>query len=220
MTASVGSKTLPCYLVLDTSTSMTDFEEQLNETLFFLYDQIALQPAVSEFAHLSIVSFNTQPHVVLELSDVGLLSSLPEVKCGGLTNYGVTFSLLRTRIDEDVTRLRSEGRSVLRPVVFFLTDGAPSDADWSIQLNELRSSEWPRHPHIISYGFGTSRAKVLQEIATVAAFQAEPGVDNSAALSNALSNMLKSVIGSAQAEKLTIAQEVEGYTSLPIEYMS
>jgi uncharacterized protein YegL len=160
-----GGRGLPAYVVLDTSASMTPYQDLLNDTLTEIYDTLMTSPQVQEFVHLAIITFSTEPHLVLGATEVDSLTSLPTVKCGGSTNYKPMFEMLRNRINIDVPSLSSAGINVLRPVVFLLTDGAPTDrpADaWVSALSELTDSEWRRHPHIVTYGFGETSETVLK----------------------------------------------------------
>lgn len=226
MNAQAGSqenykvKGLPTYLVLDTSGSMDPYEQLLNDTLMQIYDTIDTSPQVSEFIHLSVISFNTQPHVVMGMEDLDDVQSLPTVSCGGMTNFGLMFELIRNRIEADVRAMASKGLRVLRPVVFILTDGIPSDdPSWQDQLAELTDRSWKAYPNIITYGFGNAREDVLGRIANIAAFAAEKGADNRAALAEALTSMLNSLVASAKTRDFQVPEEVKGYRSIPVEYV-
>jgi len=213
-------KGLPTYLVLDTSGSMKPHEQVLNNTLMEIYDTIDTSPQVSEFIHLSVISFNTQAHVVTAMEDLDDIQTLPTVSCGGMTNYGLMLELVRSRIEADVRAMAHRGLKVLRPVVFLLTDGFPSDhPGWLDQLADLTDREWKAHPNIITYGFGDATEAVLSRIANVAAFTAEQGADNRAALSEALTSLLNSLVASAKAEEMQVPESVKGYRSIPLEYV-
>lgn len=213
-------KGLPTYLVLDTSGSMEPHQQLLNDTLMHIYDTIDVSPQVSEFIHLSVISFNTQPHVVMTMEDLDDVQNLPTVSCGGMTNFGLMFELVRNRIEADVRAMANKGLRVLRPVVFLLTDGIPSDdPGWQDQLAELTDRSWKTYPNIITYGFGAARESVLGRIANIAAYAAEEGVDNRAALAEALTSMLNSLVASARTQDFQVPEKVKGYRSIPVEYV-
>ncbi|EFC83774.1 VWA domain-containing protein [Parafrankia sp. EUN1f] len=215
-----GARCLPTYAVLDTSKSMSRFQQLLNDTLENVYDGLWAKPAVSEFAHLSIISFNTDAHVILPMSDIGKIDSLPMLACGGSTNYGKAFRLIATQIDKDVTALRAQGRKVLRPAVFFITDGAPQDAGvWESEFAKLTAPDWPRHPHVITFGFGDANEAVLRRISTKSAFKAEPGVSQQDALVKVLVTLLNTLINSANSQNLALPTDIEGFRPIPIEFV-
>jgi uncharacterized protein YegL len=211
---------LPTYVVLDTSGSMAAHEQSLNDTLMTIYDTIDMTPQVSEFVHLSIISFNTEPHLVTSMTDIDNVTSLPTVTCGGLTNFGPMFRKLRSQIETDVPLLVNKGIKVLRPVAFLLTDANPTDrAEWRGALAELTDKSWKPHPYIITYGFGEASEEVLSAIANVAAFVAEKRTSQQRALAEALKSMLNSLVATATAGNIQIPEKVEGYRAIPREFV-
>ncbi|MEO5876502.1 MAG: hypothetical protein ABIS86_17985 [Streptosporangiaceae bacterium] len=214
-------KGMPTYVVLDVSGSMKAHQDLLNDTLAKIVNTLYLSPRIAEFIHLSIITFSTTPNVVLRMTGIKDLRSLPTVDCKGVTNFGPTFRLLRERIEVDLPHLAAEGVTVLRPVIFLLTDGAPSDtpADaWAEPLRALTDREWKPYPHIITYGFGAAVVSVLSRMSTLAAYVADGDcVSNSEALSSALSSLLNSLVASAQFQDLRLPEEVRGFRSLSLE---
>src|SRR5215472_2509282 len=118
---------LPVYVMIDTSKSMSPYESMLNEGIESLYDELITSPRISDFAHVSIISFNSDAEVVMQMTDLQSMKALPQVTCGGATYLNAAIALLRQRIDQDVPSLKNAGRQVLRPVAFLLTDGIPTD---------------------------------------------------------------------------------------------
>ncbi|WP_042377490.1 vWA domain-containing protein [Streptacidiphilus melanogenes] len=211
---------LPTYVVIDASSSMKPHEAVLNATLSRLHYNLATNPRVSEFARVSVIAFSTDVHVVIPMSDMEQVPALPEVICGGGTEYGKTFDRLRDCIAEDVKNLRMQNLKVLRPAVFFLTDGAPTDSRWQESFRRLVDKDWSRHPHVIAYGFGGAQREVLEKVATKALFIAD-GSDTESALSSAISGLLNSLIASSNTGEIRIATEVKGfeYVQVAQEYI-
>ncbi|GAA3231003.1 hypothetical protein [Actinocorallia longicatena] len=214
-------KGLPTYVVLDVSKSMEAHEALLNKTLEEILETLYSNPRISEFIHLSIITFSTRPHVVLGMTGISDLTGVPTVQCRGTTNFAPLFELLRERIDVDLQRLLATRITPLRPVVFLLTDGAPADRPyerWTEALSGLTDPSWKPHPHLITYGFGEAVESVLKQMSTVAAFIADPRQGtNSEALSSALASLLNSLVASVQAQRLLVPEEVKGYRSLPLD---
>ncbi|WP_031525369.1 vWA domain-containing protein [Streptomyces sp. NRRL F-5123] len=204
------SDCLPTYVVIDASSSMKPHEAVLNATLARLHYNLAVNPRVSEFARVSVVAFSTDVHVVIPMSDMEQVPAMPEVICGGRTEYGKTFDRVRQCIEQDVRDLRSQNFGVLRPTVFFLTDGSPTDAHWQNSFRTLVDRKWPRHPHVIAYGFGGANRAVLEKVATKALFIAD-GSDTETALSGAISGLLNTLIASSRSGHMEIATNVTGF---------
>ncbi|MEU7058129.1 hypothetical protein [Streptomyces sp. NPDC046197] len=212
-------KCLPTYLVVDVSSSMSPYQDTLNRTLEDLHLTLSTNPRVSEFAHMSVLVFSHEPILVLEMTDLAYVPSMPTVVCGGGTHYGKVFDLVRQRIDLDVPALSAQRKAVLRPAVFFLTDGEPMDSGWERNFQALVAPGSRRHPHVITYGFGSADPNVLSKVATKAAFIATGNSDQNEALSKAISSLVNTLVASAASAEMRIPAEAEGYRSIPVEYV-
>lgn len=209
---------LPVYVLIDTSGSMKEFEDLLNDSIEELYDSLISSPRVSEFAHVAIVSFNTEAEVVLGVRDLHKISELPVVECGGATYLEGALLLLRRQIDRDVPELRAAGNKVLRPVVFLLTDGRPTNErgqvsdDWRDAYAELVSPNWSRHPNVVPFGYGNVPDDFLREISTIdgAAFRAKRG-QTSDALAKVIPALLNTLAASARASELRVPADLDGF---------
>lgn len=212
-------KCLPTYLVIDVSLSMQPHQAALNRILDKLHGALVNSPRVSEFAHMSIIAFSTQPWLVIEMVDMEMVDQMPEVMCDGATNYAAAFELIRERIDNDLPMLNLQGKAVLRPCVFFLTDGEPTDPGWEFAFRRLTDKTWSRRPHVITYGFGAAQEAVLRKVATKAAFLADDDGANEEALATAINSLLNTLVASARSEEMQIPMETPGYRSIPVEYV-
>lgn len=214
------TKCLPTYLLLDTSGSMEQHEELLNATLDHVHMSLVSSPRVAEFAHISIVTFNNNPHLVLEMADIEEVQSLPQLSCGGLTNFGLAFDLVRQRIEIDVPALRASNKAVLRPAVFLLTDGLPSDkSTWADHFAKLVDKNWPRRPHVLTFGFGGATAESLSGMATKAAFLAKKNIEEKEALSRMLTTLLNTLVASAPVGALVVPADLPGFERIPVDYV-
>lgn len=212
------SDCLPVYVVLDTSGSMEEHEQLLNETLENLIETVANKPNVAEYAHICIISFNTDAHVIVELTDVQKLDYIPEVACDGMTSYGNAFRTLKQRIDVDVPALRKQGRGVLRPTVFLLTDGIPSDDDWATPFEELVDKNWSRRPHIVTFGFGDAPAEIISRVATKKAFLAKDAKAGGTAITEFLGQLLNTMVRSQAEGTIVLPAEVKGFDTIVLPH--
>jgi uncharacterized protein YegL len=211
-------KCLPVYIVIDTSYSMTPYEDVLNQTIETLYDTLITSPRIADFAHISILSYNTEAEVVLQMTDLQTMDLLPLLSCGGVTDFVKALRLLRQRIEEDVTQLSNAGREVLRPVAFLLTDGQPTDDqghpsdNWKGEYEALVDKLYRRHPNVVPFGYGTATADMLLGISTIpgAAFLAKDG-GTAEALRRIIPALLNTLVASARDNELRLPTEVDGF---------
>lgn len=216
---------LPVYVLIDKSSSMKQFENQLNESIVSIYEELIGNPRISDFAQVSIVTFDTEPKVILPMTELHSLTALPRATCSGATMLDKALRLLRTQIDEDVPVLKASGRKVLRPVVFLLTDGMPSDQygrasdDWKSDFDELTDAEYLYHPNIVPFGYGQATRGFLTTVATIpgAAFLAQDGT--SGALEKVIPALLNTLVKSAASKGLALPTEVDGFIRVTDEYM-
>ncbi|RBQ20061.1 hypothetical protein DP939_09545 [Spongiactinospora rosea] len=220
----MSEQVLPFYLVCDESASM-DGEplDAINNELPKIHQEIASNPIVADKARFSMVGFSDTAEVLLPLTDLGDIDSLPMLSSRGLTSYGAAFSLLRQAITTDIAELKQAGHTPFRPTVFFLTDGQPNDYGWEDAYGELVSPNFTARPHILAFGFGDVEHQTLTRIATFRAFVAQTGVSPAQALSEFARQLTKSIVRSAtlsasnpaNAPQLVLPHEnVPGFTVL------
>lgn len=210
---------LPVYIVIDSSSSMIDFEDLLNQSVETLYYELRHSPRILEFAHVSIISFNTTAEVLVQMTGITAMSQLPQLRCDGITDLGGALRLVRERIDHDIPLLTAADRQVLRPVVFLLTDGWPTDrsgnADdeaWKVDYAALVDPEWRRRPNVVPFGYGDAPTHVLQALATIdgAAFRAVDGVVVGA-IEKIIPTLLNTLVASARHNELRLPANIEGF---------
>ncbi|MGV0043630.1 vWA domain-containing protein [Mycobacterium colombiense] len=188
------------YFVADESGSMARNIGELNDGLVELQDALQRQPFAAARVRFSVIGFSDTAFTHLEAADLRSISWRPTLSAQGLTSYASAFNELGVRISEDYARFKQQGFGVLRPAVFFLTDGQPSPNDnWpAARTYLLNQRAWP---NIIAFGIGNADAQIVRELATddKYAFIAARGVDTGAALAEFITSLTQSVISSGQA---------------------
>jgi uncharacterized protein YegL len=179
----MGSDVLPCYVVCDVSLSMTDHIDELKAGLREFRGAVHAEASVAGLLRCCVVGFADTPRVLQPLYTVSKLGELPELEqCAG-TNFGPAFTFLRDAIDRDVRVLKTHGLRVHRPIVFFLSDGQPTDpVTWPAAFATLTDPEWPARPHMITFGIGDADQQTLGRIGTSRMFLGRDGVRMSTAL--------------------------------------
>ena len=219
----MAQQVLPFYLVCDESSSMSGVPVQaINDSLPTLHTEIASNPVVADKTKFCLIGFNHQAQVLLPLSDLSTVSSIPGLQADGGTDYSSAFDLLYNTIASDVAQLKGNGDQVYRPAVFFLSDGQPGD-DWSTAYQRLTDPSWSLHPNILAFGFGSVHAATLQQVATVRAYIADGSMGPDAALREFATSLIQSIVNSGSkptdggALTLSVPDQVPGYTSLPAD---
>lgn len=159
-----GQIVLPVYLVVDTSYSLEGDIPSLNQATARFFRALTREPSTADLVRVCLIDFSDDARVVLPLSEVYDINSPPTLAARSATNYSAAFRLLRQVIPDDVAGLKHEGFRVFRPLVFFLTDGAPNDRDWRAVLDELRSPDFRQRPTIVAVGFGSADPTIIREI--------------------------------------------------------
>jgi uncharacterized protein YegL len=219
----MAQQTLPFYLLCDESSSMSGAPVQaINDSLPKLHTEIGSNPVVADKTKFCLIGFNHQAQVLLPLSDLSSVSSIPGLNASGGTDYSSAFDLLYNTIASDVAQLKASGDQVYRPAVFFLSDGQPGD-DWSVAYQRLTDPGWPMHPNILAFGFGAVHAATLQQVATVRAYIADGSMGPDAALREFATSLIQSIVNSGSkpaaggALNLSVPDQVPGFTALPAD---
>ena len=192
---------LPAYVLVDESGSMGPYRDELSNGLASLCEGLRAEPMLAAKLRLAVLGFSDDVQVRLVMADMRTETTLPQVAIRGLTNYGAVFSDLLNRIPSDVQWLRGEGYKVHRPVVFFLSDGQPTDGQsWRQPHATLTDkARTPVAPNIIACGIGDAEARTMLEVATRPefAFVAKPGTDIGCAISEFFHALTASLVASA-----------------------
>jgi uncharacterized protein YegL len=195
---------LPIYFVADESHSMAGASiAAVNQGLTDLRDEVAKHPLIGKKVRFGIVTFADSAETRLELSELSEEVAMPTLAVRGRgTSYASAFEALRQAIPGDVALLKSAGYQVHRPVVFFLSDGQPTEpsAKWRSQLSELTDDGFHEHPNILAFGVGDADAAIVREVASTPgySFMMAEGASAAGAISEFATSMLNSMVSSAE----------------------
>jgi uncharacterized protein YegL len=168
----VGLTVLPFYFLCDEGGSMAGASmDTVNEGIKQILKALFEDPVVDGKARVSIIAFSDTASVVLPLTQLTNVLAVPGCTARGSSSYSAAFRKLREQIDIDVPDLKAQGFHVLRPVVFFMSDGEPNQEPWEIDYKLLIDPTNQYRPLIISFGVEGANPDTIKQIAT-----AFPGV--------------------------------------------
>lgn len=131
---------LPVYLVLDCSGSMSGEPiEAVRQGVKALLSELRSDPQALETAYLSVITFDSTARQVTPLTELMLFKE-PTINAGGATALGGALKLLAQCIKSEVRKSTENQKGDWRPLVFLLTDGAPTD-NWEDAARELKDTK-------------------------------------------------------------------------------
>ncbi|MBM7775972.1 uncharacterized protein YegL [Actinokineospora baliensis] len=175
---------VPCYVVCDLSSSMADRVGDLNLGLREFRTAVCADAHAAARTRVGVVGFAGIPRLLHPLRPIEELPDLtvPRPRVG--TNFGLAFTFVRETIERDVRALKAERFLVRRPVVFFVSDGRPTDpAAWPKAYNALADPKWPTRPQVVAYGIGAADQRTLGRIGVSGVFLGQDGIRVATALS-------------------------------------
>lgn len=120
---------LPVYLLIDTSGSMKG--EPIESVKVGIESMIATlrqDPYALETVNISIITFDKDIKVLLPLTPLEDFQ-LPDIKTpdSGPTHTGAALEMLCRQVEQEVTLSTPDRKGDWMPLLFIMTDGAPSD---------------------------------------------------------------------------------------------
>ena len=132
---------LPVYLLLDTSGSMYGEPiEAVKNGVQTLISTLRSDPYALETAYISIITFNTTAQQITPLTELAAFQQ-PNIEASGCTALGGAISMLAQKVDQEVTKNIGTERGDWRPLIFIMTDGAPTD-DLNAGLTEFKKRKY------------------------------------------------------------------------------
>ena len=162
-----GLQVLPFYLLCDEGGSMAGASiDAVNDGIKQISKALFEDPFADHLVRFSIIAFSDTADVVLPLSQLSNVPTVPGCMARGSSSYSAAFKKLREQIEVDVPALKAQGCSVMRPVVFFISDGEPNPEPWEVEYRLLTDASYKYRPHILSFGVGGANPDIIKQVAT------------------------------------------------------
>ena len=178
MAKEIKGELVPFYVVGDVSGSMTRVGKSgesgidaLNEIVPRMVEAFKANPRLGDMVRFGMLSFSDSAKEEVPLADIRDIakSTLPVLTPGGGTSYMVAFLTLREVLARDTEQLKADGYRVHRPVVFFFSDGMPTDYDqeWKDAWAKLTedTEDYHAYPILLPFGVGEAMKETLDYIA-------------------------------------------------------
>ena len=155
------TRRLPVYLLLDCSGSMNGEPiEAVKQGMKALLMELRSDPQALETAYLSVITFAGSAAQVCPLTELMSFKE-PQLTASGVTALGAALNLLSECINREVRKSTAEQKGDWKPLVFILTDGAPTD-EWQTAAENLKAS---KPANIIACAAGAAAdTRVLKQI--------------------------------------------------------
>jgi uncharacterized protein YegL len=135
--------------------------QAIDDMILQLTKELRSIPLLGDQVRVAILEFSDRAEIILPLSDLTELKTIPRLHCKGNTSYGPVFRMLQRVIGHDLRLMQARDTVVYQPLVLFITGGQPTDAGWEQSYLELRSQF---QLNLIVVLFGDVSDKVLKEL--------------------------------------------------------
>lgn len=162
---------MPYYVICDVSRPMSGELLKLQQALERLKNDASVNPVLDEFTLLSVITFGDAAKTVVPLSRPSEVFIPQLITTGGDTNFGAAFEEYYWTFKADLARLRTEGKYVHRPCIFFVSAGDPADSDYLetfrslLTYNPETGTGNRAFPYVMTFSFRDAAEKVMAELA-------------------------------------------------------
>jgi uncharacterized protein YegL len=160
------TRTVPAYVIIDESPADPAYFQAVNDGIRTLPADLAAHPDIIDAMRLGVLGYASDVTVHMPLNVLAAGSFVPELTPRPGSCLGPVFEYLHGRIAEDVDRLKSQGLTVGRPVLYLLCAMTPGDGQaWEAPYSRLTDRiGFPSAPNILACGIGPTQPEVIRKI--------------------------------------------------------
>jgi uncharacterized protein YegL len=151
--------------------------QAVQQGVHLIHRELLNNPHAIETVYLSVITFDSTAKQIVPLTSVEAFTP-PTLKAEGNTALGAAITLLDQSLDREL-RPNTEGRKGdYRPLVFLLTDGAPTD-EWRSPVSKLKARTTHKIGSLVALGCGqNANMTTLKDITSDALKMADMSPDS------------------------------------------
>ncbi|MDR2918642.1 MAG: VWA domain-containing protein [Tannerella sp.] len=157
---------LPIYFLIDVSESMVGEPiEQVQDGMATIIKELRTDPYALETVWVSVIAFAGEAKVLSPLQEI-ISFYPPKFPIGSGTSLSVGLGKLMYELRQNIVPTTSEQKGDWKPIVFFFTDGVPTDKPRDIQgvIAEWKK-KWQGSVNLVAVSFGKhTDNKILGEL--------------------------------------------------------
>jgi uncharacterized protein YegL len=144
---------LPIYFLIDVSESMVgDQIQHVEDGIATIVKELKTDPTALETVFLSIIVFAGEAKTIIPLQELVQFYP-PKIPIGGGTSYSAGFGHLMAQMRRDVVKTTTERKGDWKPIVFFFTDGVPTDETTESAIAQWKAS-WGTGANLVAVSLG------------------------------------------------------------------
>lgn len=128
---------LPLYIVVETSTQMSDVIHLVNDSIQKLIGWVRNDPYSLESLFISVLTFDSDTKVLFPLTELSLIQIEEIVVSNNDANVSMCLSLLNKKIDEEVTKSTAILKGDWKPMLIWITND--SNINSQVFENEFKN---------------------------------------------------------------------------------
>ncbi|MDR0506254.1 MAG: VWA domain-containing protein, partial [Dysgonamonadaceae bacterium] len=146
---------LPIYFLIDVSESMLGEQiDNVQDGMATIVKDLRTDPYALETVWISVIAFAGQAKVLAPLQEI-ISFYPPKFPVGGGTSLSVGLGHLMAELRKNTVPTTLEQKGDWKPIVFFFTDGVPTDSPRDVQgvIAEWKR-KWQRSVNLVAVSFG------------------------------------------------------------------
>jgi uncharacterized protein YegL len=144
---------LPIYFLIDVSESMIGEQIQhVEDGIATIVKELKTDPTALETVFLSVIAFAGQARTLIPLQELVQFYP-PKIPIGGGTSYGAGLGHLMAEMKREIVKTTAERKGDWKPIVFFFTDGVPTDETTEGAFNQWYA-QWKSGANLVAISLG------------------------------------------------------------------